>query len=75
MHESQIGSRERVLASLSPSLMNLITEITLQNVCHSLFVRKKSPTQSTLVGRGFHKRYVSEGGNDREATQRLPATT
>ena len=43
MHESQIGSREIVLASLSPSLMNLITEITFQNDCHSLFVRKKLP--------------------------------
>ena len=75
MHESQIGSREIVLASLSPSLMNLITEITLQNICHSLFVRKKFPTQSTLIGRGFYKRCVSEGGNDRETTQRLPATT
>ena len=43
MHESQIGSREIVLTSLSPSLMNLITEITFQNDCHSLFVRKKVP--------------------------------
>ena len=43
MHESQIGSRETVLASVSPSLTNLITEVTFQNDCHSLFVKRKVP--------------------------------